>query len=74
MTTADQVLVQDEQADTPGTSHGSPGISNRITVSWDAVINFLVPVGYEDESGFHYGGPPVPHGVAGVNFNSRGDH
>ena len=62
MTTANQVLVQEEQPD-------KPSISKRIAVGWDAVVNFLVPIGYEDESGFYYGGQPVPHGSAAVKFD-----
>lgn len=31
----------------------------RIVAVWQAAINFLVPIGYEDESGFHYGEPPA---------------
>lgn len=27
----------------------------RIAVKWEAVMDFLVPLGYEDDTGFHYG-------------------
>jgi hypothetical protein len=29
-------------------------LSRRIAVGWNVSVNFLAPVGYEDESGFHY--------------------
>jgi hypothetical protein len=32
-----------------------PGSWTRIAVVWHAAINYLVPIGYEDETGFHYG-------------------
>jgi hypothetical protein len=28
---------------------------NRIAVTWQTALDFFVPIGYEDESGFHYG-------------------
>jgi len=31
----------------------------RIAAVWHAAISFLVPIGYEDKSGFHYGEPPA---------------
>lgn len=31
--------------------------TTHIFATWEAAINFLVPIGYEDESGFHYGEP-----------------
>jgi hypothetical protein len=27
----------------------------RIVATWHAAVNYLVPIGYEDETGFHYG-------------------
>jgi hypothetical protein len=30
----------------------------RVVATWHAAIDFLVPIGYEDEWGFHYGEPP----------------
>jgi hypothetical protein len=35
-----------------------PGSLARIAVLWHTAINYLVPIGYEDETGFHYGGMP----------------
>jgi hypothetical protein len=32
----------------------------RLTIVWHAAINYLVPIGYEDETGFHYGEMPEP--------------
>jgi len=37
-----------------------PGCLKRIAVTWDAVMNFVVPLGYQDKNGFHYGAPPAP--------------
>jgi len=31
------------------------GTPTWISVKWHEVVEFLVPVGYEDEAGFHYG-------------------
>ena len=33
------------------------GCIQRAVARWHAVINSLVPIGYEDASGFHYGEP-----------------
>jgi hypothetical protein len=30
----------------------------RFAALWDAAVNYLVPIGYEDFDGFHYGEPP----------------
>jgi hypothetical protein len=34
------------------------GSWTRLAVTWRAAINFFVPIGYEDETGFHYGKMP----------------
>ncbi len=34
------------------------GRRTRLAVTWHAVMNYLVPIGYEDEAGFHYGEMP----------------
>ena len=31
------------------------GASTRISASWRKAVEFLLPAGYEDETGFHYG-------------------
>lgn len=31
----------------------------RITNTWQAAVDFVAPMGYEDEAGFHYGPQPV---------------
>jgi hypothetical protein len=36
-----------------------PGFWTRIVAAWYAAINFLAPIGYEDETGFHYGAMPT---------------
>lgn len=36
--------------------HAPAGVvTNRISVEWRKTVEFLLPVGYEDETGFHYG-------------------
>ena len=35
------------------------GWRTRVAVTCHAAVNYLVPIGYEDETGFHYGGMPV---------------
>lgn len=37
-------------------------------VIWEAVLNAIAPLGYEDEQGFHYGLPPVQR-----NWRDRAD-
>jgi hypothetical protein len=54
MTTTNQALATSTQATRPDSL-------NRLADRWDAVINILAPVGYEDEDGFHYGKQPAPH-------------
>jgi hypothetical protein len=36
-----------------------PSGCTRIEVIWHAVIDYLVPIGYEDETGFHFGEMPA---------------
>jgi len=48
-----------------------PAFSRLIAVSWDAVVNFIVPIGYEDQSGFHYGEQPISHDSVHMDANSR---
>jgi len=36
-----------------------PGSWTRLAVTWHAAINYLMPIGYEDETGYHYGEMPV---------------
>ena len=33
------------------------GIVTKIIAKWEAAVNFIVPVGFEDPSGFHFGEP-----------------
>jgi hypothetical protein len=39
------------------------GTRARITILWQAAANFVVPTGYEDNAGFHYGEKPAPLAV-----------
>jgi len=36
-----------------------PAKQSRMTVKWHAFVDYLVPIGYQDETGFHYGIEPV---------------
>ncbi|MBE0543763.1 MAG: hypothetical protein IH623_20655 [Verrucomicrobia bacterium] len=40
-------------------SHAIAGGWQRIVARWEAAIDYVVPVGYEDETGFHYGEVPA---------------
>jgi hypothetical protein len=33
----------------------------KIIANWRTAVSVKVPIGYQDETGFHYGVPPVPH-------------
>jgi len=35
-----------------------PGCLTRIVAAWEAAVNYLVPIGHEDETGFHCGEMP----------------
>jgi hypothetical protein len=35
-------------------------LRGRVTAIWNAAINAIAPLGYEDESGFYYGLPTTP--------------
>ena len=69
MTTASHALERDAQAGRPGTFHERPGFAKRMAASWNAAVNHLVPLGYEDENGFHYGRQSAPHDSVHVNSN-----
>lgn len=46
-------------ASSPGptstTSDSPKGLLCYITAPWQQILNSIVPVGYEDEAGFHFG-------------------
>jgi hypothetical protein len=46
------------------------GSWTRIAGAWHAAINYLVPIGYEDETGFHYGEMPVPNSTMSLGEKS----
>jgi hypothetical protein len=45
------------------------GVWTRLAVTWHAAVNYLVPIGYEDESGFHYG--KIPASNAATSLGQR---
>lgn len=71
MTTTSHITVAGANADLPGTANVAGGLLRRLSVSWEAVANFVVPIGYEDEEGFHYGTPVVVLEPAGLQCASR---
>jgi hypothetical protein len=34
------------------------GYLGRLSTAWSFLVNYVAPLGYEDERGFHYGEPP----------------
>jgi hypothetical protein len=71
MTNARQAVSNDIRVEwnTPigcATTHGSitrRGYFSRIACAWQASMNSLAPMGYEDETGFHYGERSEPTGT-----------
>jgi len=55
-----QVLAPNEPVDRLVRFHRRRAGARRVPVSWSAVVNFLAPIGYQDEAGFHRGTPPAP--------------
>jgi hypothetical protein len=35
------------------------GCWRNLAIKWEALVEFIVPLGYQDETGFHYGSPPT---------------
>jgi hypothetical protein len=42
---------------------------NRIAITWQTALDFFVPIGYEDESGFHYG--TMPSSTAAISLSNE---
>jgi len=57
MTMLSQLLIEHAPVDVLAMPRGRSAEMKRIKVNWDAAVNFVVPLGYEDEAGFHYGKP-----------------
>jgi hypothetical protein len=47
------------------------GTWTRLAVTWQAAVNFLVPIGYEDESGFHHGEMSAPNSA--ISLGEKAD-
>jgi len=60
MTTVSQMRNQEGQMNRTKLFERLPEYRRRVAVTWEAVVEFLVPLGYEDDKGFHYGKPPAP--------------
>lgn len=45
------------------------GLVTRLGVAWDAAVNAIAPIGYEDEWGFHYGVRPKANSSDGHAAN-----
>lgn len=59
MTTASQSRNRDACAHEATLLHRLAGRILRRAKGWHAVLMTLVPFGYEDDTGFHYGAEPV---------------
>ena len=46
-------------------------ILTRLAVTWHTAINYLVPIGYQDETGFHYGQTPPSN--AAMSLDEQAD-
>jgi hypothetical protein len=60
MKTADHVLVRIAVADADNAAPScNTGILSSLKVDWSAVVDYFVPIGYQDATGFHYGCQPA---------------
>jgi hypothetical protein len=55
MTIISHALVRKAPAEGPESSRFRTVSPGWIALSWNMVVNFFVPYGYQDEEGFHYG-------------------
>jgi hypothetical protein len=49
------VAARPSEAKAEGEVKSSPGLFTRVFELWETVIESLIPSGYQDETGFHYG-------------------
>jgi hypothetical protein len=61
MTIPDGILAEDAELNQPVVCRGAVAVpaSDRLSGWLTAVRDALVPLGYEDDLGFHYGSPPA---------------
>ena len=59
MTTASRTLKRDARSPGASSLHKLLGRLARRAEGWHAVFQVLVPVGYEDDDGFHFGAEPA---------------
>lgn len=45
-------IINNTDTDAPAVQ---PAKSNRMVVTWHKAVDYLAPIGYEDDTGFHYG-------------------
>ncbi len=67
MVTKHLTLVRPVRLDSTETFHQRHSGPKRLTVIWNALVNFAVPLGYEDGNGFHYGKQTRPSVSMDVN-------
>jgi hypothetical protein len=58
MRTAGFAVISNPAAIEPALLAQGPDCWKRLTIKWEALVEFVVPLGYQDETGFHYGTPP----------------
>ena len=50
-------MVRTTDVEAPAAPNAPHGILPSLHIDWETVAHFLVPIGYQDAAGFHYGTP-----------------